>query len=585
MTVMAKVGDFNGLALAIFAVVLAITLGITRWAARRTHTTSEFWVAGRGITGAQNGLAVAGDFLSASTFLGYAGLIFLFGFDGWIVGVAAMLSFLPVLFLLAEPMRNSGKFTVADVLSFRLRERPVRAAAAVNTLVISGIYLVAQLVGAGVLVQALTGVSFDVAVICCGVFMVVYVVFGGMLATTWVQIVKAVMLMIAGAILSIAVLSKFHFSPSELLDKAASEHKAGGAIVGPGLQLDKPVLVISTGLTIFLGTSGLPHILMRFFTVPDARAARKSVVWTIGVIGIFTVLVTFIGFGARALLGGSAEEAVGTGGNLAAPLLAQSLGGGDGSTGGDVALALFSAVAFATILAVVSGLVIAAAGAVAHDLWANVLGRSDESGERRIARIASIGLAVVAVLRDVRDRAGVQRDAAGVAGVRRRGVGELPAAADGALLAPLQHRGRADRRRLRPGRVRRDDRAEPADLAGPRLAGLALAVDVPRPRDDPDRLPGLHRRHVAVGHARGGLQRAEGAGGDGARVRGRPGRAAGYDFRRSQRSRLSRWLRWRHSSASSGAGEDVDVDHAAQPAHQLRAWRAGRRPRSASGGS
>jgi cation/acetate symporter len=396
--VVAKIGEFNGLAVAIFAVVLAITLGITRWAASRTTNTSEFYTAGRGISGAQNGLAVAGDFLSASTFLGYAGLIFLFGFDGWIIGLAAILSFLPVLFLLAEPMRNSGKYTVADVLSFRLRERPVRAAAAVNTLFISGIYLVAQLVGAGVLVQALAGISFHVSVVICGIFMVTYVVFGGMLATTWVQIVKAVMLMTAGVIISVAVLAKFNFNPSHLLDKAAAESKGGKAILGPGLQLDTPALVISTGLTIFLGTAGLPHILMRFFTVPDAKAARKSVVWTIGLIGIFTLLVTIIGFGARALLGGGATESVGKGGNLAAPLLAQFLGGGDGTTGGDIALALFAAVAFATILAVVSGLVIAAASAVAHDLWANVFKRSDEQGEHRVARLASIGLAVVAIL-------------------------------------------------------------------------------------------------------------------------------------------------------------------------------------------
>jgi cation/acetate symporter len=219
-----------------------------------------------------------------------------------------------------------------------------------------------------------------------------------MLATTWVQIVKAVMLMTAGVVMSVAILSKFHFNPSELLNKASAEHKAHGAIVGPGLQLDTPLLVISTGLTIFLGTAGLPHILMRFFTVPDARAARKSVVWTIGLIGFFTLVVTVIGFGARAILGAGAVESVGKGGNLAAPLTAQSLGGGDGTLGGDIALALFAAVAFATILAVVSGLVIAAAGAVAHDLWANVLRRADEAGEHRIARIASIGLAVAAIL-------------------------------------------------------------------------------------------------------------------------------------------------------------------------------------------
>jgi Na+(H+)/acetate symporter ActP len=219
---LAAIGDFNGLAVAIFAVVLAITLAITWWAARRTRNATEFYTAGRGVAGAFNGIAIAGDYLSASTFLGYAGLMFLFGFDGWIIGLAAMLSFLPVLYLLADRMRNAGKFTVADVLAYRLRRRPVRVAAAINALLISGIYLTAQLVGAGSLIEALAGISFAPAVLICGVFMVIYVVFGGMLATTWVQIIKAGMLMTAGVVVSVAVLAKFNFSPSELLDKAAA---------------------------------------------------------------------------------------------------------------------------------------------------------------------------------------------------------------------------------------------------------------------------------------------------------------------------------------------------------------------------
>jgi cation/acetate symporter len=324
--------------------------------------------------------------------------MFLFGFDGWIIGLAAMLSFLPVLYLLADRMRNAGKFTVADVLAYRLRRRPVRVAAAINALLISGIYLTAQLVGAGSLIEALAGISFAPAVLICGVFMVIYVVFGGMLATTWVQIIKAGMLMTAGVVVSVAVLAKFNFSPSELLDKAAAEHEDGRTILGPGTYLNTPALVISTGLTIFIGTAGLPHILMRFFTVPDAKAARVSVLWTIGIIGVFTALVTVMGFGSRAVLGSGAEEAVGKGGNLAAPLLAQSLGGGEGTTGGDVALALFSAAAFATILAVVAGLVIAASGAIAHDLWANLSGRGDEQSERRVARIAAVAIGAAAIV-------------------------------------------------------------------------------------------------------------------------------------------------------------------------------------------
>src|SRR3954469_8418175 len=398
MTTFAAAGDFNGLAVAIFGVVLAITLLITRWAAKRTKSTNEFWAAGRGIAGPFNGIAIAGDYLSASTFLGYAGLMYLYGFDGWIFGLGALLSFLPILYLLAERMRNAGKYTVADVLSFRLRERPIRAATAFNTLLISGIYLVAQLIGAGAVIEALAGISFPLAVMICGVFMVVYVAFGGMLATTWVQIIKAIMLMIAGAVVAVAVLAKFNFSPSQLLDSAARHHPDGDAILGPGTFLSSPILVISTGLTIFIGTAGLPHILTRFFTVPDSNAARKSVLVTIGIIASFTAIVTIIGFGARALLGQGASESVGKGGNLAAPLLAQALGGGEGTTGGDIALALFSAAAFATILAVVAGLVIASAGAIAHDLWRNVLGRGSEENERKVARIASVGVGVAAIL-------------------------------------------------------------------------------------------------------------------------------------------------------------------------------------------
>ena len=399
MSLFAVTGEFNGLAVAIFAVVLAVTLLITRWAASRTTTTTEFYTAGRGISGRMNGIAIAGDYLSASTFLGYAGLMFLFGFDGWIIGLAACMSFIVVLYLLAERMRNAGKFTLADVLSYRLKEKPARVAAASTSLLVTGIYLIAQLVGAGALVQALAGIDFAIAVLICGVFMTIYIVFGGMLATTWIQIIKAAMLMIAGVVIATWVLAKFSFSPSQLLDKAASESGEGQKYLGPGLFLTSPVLVISTGLTIFFGTAGLPHILMRFFTVPDGKAARQSVVWTIGFIGVFTLIVTIIGFGARALMtGDGATEAVGDGGNLAAPLLAQFLGGGEGSAGGDIALALFSAAAFATILAVVSGLVLASASTIAHDVYANVIKNGEDIDETRVARLASVGLATFAIV-------------------------------------------------------------------------------------------------------------------------------------------------------------------------------------------
>ena len=240
MSLLAANGDFNELAVGVFAVVLASTLVITRWAAKRTHSATEFYAAGRGISGRANGIATAGDYLSASTFLGYAGLMYLYGFDGWIIGLGACLSFLPVLFLLAERMRNAGKFTVADVLAFRLRARPVRVATAINTLLISGIYLVAQLVGAGAVIEALAGISFPLAVMICGVFMVIYVVFGGMLATTWVQIIKAVMLMVAGTVVAVAVLAKFNFNPSTLLDTRGQEPPGRRGDQGPGHLPDVP---------------------------------------------------------------------------------------------------------------------------------------------------------------------------------------------------------------------------------------------------------------------------------------------------------------------------------------------------------
>ena len=499
MSVFAVTGEFNGLAVAIFAVVLAITLLITRWAASRTKTTTEFYTAGRGISGRKNGLAIAGDYLSASTFLGYAGLMFLFGFDGWIIGLAACASFIVVLYLLAERMRNAGKFTLADVLSYRLKEKPARVAAASTSLLVTGIYLIAQLVGAGALLQALAGIDFAIAVVICGVFMTIYIVFGGMLATTWIQIIKAAMLMLAGVVIAVAVMAKFSFSPSELLDKAAAESGEGQKFLGPGLYLTTPALVISTGLTIFLGTAGLPHILMRFFTVPDGKAARQSVVWTIGFIGVFTLLVTVIGFGARALLvGDGATEAVGNGGNLAAPLLAQFLGGGEGSVGGDIALALFSAAAFATILAVVSGLVLASASTIAHDLWTNVIkGRGEDVDETRVARIASIGLAVFAMGATLLVGSGfnvtvlvsmafVFAASANFPALllaltwrRFNTAGALTGVAFG-VIASVVMIG-----------------AEPAGVAGPGQRGLAVVVDVPGPRDDPDRLPRLLDRHDA----------------------------------------------------------------------------------------
>lgn len=392
-------GDVNELALAIFGFVVAITLGITYWASRRTSTATEFWAAGRGISGIQNGFAIAGDYMSAASFLGIAGLIYLFGFDGFLYSVGFLVAFLTVLFLLAERMRNAGKFTIADVLAFRLKERPARSAAALGTLTVAAFYLIAQMVGAGVLIQALVGIKFNVAVLLTGGFMLCYVIFGGMLATTWVQIVKAVLLMAATIVMSLLVLNRVGWNPIELFNRAEKASPHGADYLKPGLFLTSPIDTLSLGLALVLGTAGLPHILMRFFTVPDAKAARGSVVWAMGLIGVFYVMTTALGFGARAFLGTGGEAAAGKSGNLAAPLLAESLGGGAGTTGGDIFLAIVAAVAFATILAVVAGLVLSASGAVAHDIWSNIIRKHKDSEHEEVlvARIAAAAIGAIAI--------------------------------------------------------------------------------------------------------------------------------------------------------------------------------------------
>jgi len=305
-----------------------------------------------------------------------------------------------VLFLLSERMRNAGKYTIADVLTFRLNQRPARAAAALGTLSVAGFYLIAQMVGAGVLIQALVGIKFEVSVLLTGTFMLTYVVFGGMLATTWVQIIKAVLLMSATILMSILVLEKVGFNPIELFNRAEEESPHGDAYLAPGLFLKSPIDTLSLGIALVLGTAGLPHILMRFFTVPDAKAARSSVVWAVGLIGAFYIMTTFLGFGARALLGTGGEEAAGKGGNLAAPLLAEELGGGAGTFGGDLFLAVVAAVAFATILAVVAGLVLSASAAMSHDVWTNIVRRGESSSREEVyvARIAAVSIGALAIV-------------------------------------------------------------------------------------------------------------------------------------------------------------------------------------------
>jgi cation/acetate symporter len=388
-------------ALVIFAIVLSVTLGITYWASQRAKSAVGFYAAGRQITGVQNGLAISGDYLSAASFLGIAGLIFIFGFDGFLYSIGFLVAFLTVMFLLAERMRNAGKYTIADVLAFRLRERPARTAAALGTLAVVAFYLIAQMVGAGVLIQALVGIDFSIAVIITGLFMLFYVIFGGMVATTWVQIIKAVLLMAGIVVMSLFVLGKVGFNPIELFNRAEEEGKAAGSTfsLGPGTFLAEPIDTVSLGLALVLGTAGLPHILMRFFTVPDAKAARGSVVWAMFIIGFFYLLTTFIGFGARAFLGQGGVEAAGTAGNLAAPNLAQFLGGGEGTFGGDLFLAVIAGVAFATILAVVAGLVLSASAAVSHDIWSNIVrkGKDSDREEVVVARIAAVSIGLIAI--------------------------------------------------------------------------------------------------------------------------------------------------------------------------------------------
>jgi len=386
------IADVNTTALAVFAVVVGVTLVVTYFASKRVSTATDFWAAGRGLTGPQNGFAIAGDYMSAASFLGIAGLIFLFGFDGFLYSVGFLVAFLTVLFLLAERMRNSGKYTIADVLTFRLNERPARGAAALGTLSVVAFYLIAQMVGAGVLIEGLVGIDFWLSVVLTGAFMVIYIVAGGMLATSWVQIIKAFLLMTAAVVMTIWVLAKIGGNPLDLFRDARSKSAEGDAYLKPGLFLASPLDTVSLGLGLVLGTAGLPHILMRFFTVPNAKAARSSVMWAMVLIGAFYVMTTALGFGARAILGQGGEEAAGTTGNFALPLLADELGG-------DFFLAIIAGVAFATILAVVAGLVISASGAVAHDVWSNIVrhGRDSEKEEVWVAKLAAIGIGAIAI--------------------------------------------------------------------------------------------------------------------------------------------------------------------------------------------
>ncbi|GGY64825.1 cation acetate symporter [Cellvibrio zantedeschiae] len=387
----------NITAITMFLAFVLVTLGITYWAARRTKTTADFYAAGGGITGFQNGLAIAGDYMSAASFLGIAGLVYTSGFDGLIYAIGFLVGWPIVLLLIAEPLRNLGKYTFADVASFRLQQKPIRILAASGSLVTVIFYLIAQLVGAGKLIEVLFGLPYQSAVIIVGVLMTLYVTFGGMLATTWVQLIKAILLLSGASLMALLVLYHFGFSFENMFAEATKVHAKGTAIMAPGTLVSDPISAISLGMALMFGTAGLPHILMRFFTVKDAVQARRSVFYATGFIGYFYILTFIIGFGAIVLLLNNpnyfADGKLVGGTNMAAIHLSHALGG-------DILLGFISAVAFATILAVVSGLTLAGSSAISHDLYATLVlkGERNEKKEIRASRIATVCLGVIAVL-------------------------------------------------------------------------------------------------------------------------------------------------------------------------------------------
>src|SRR5246127_4266028 len=394
----------SNIPLIMFLVFIAITLGITYWASKRSAGASAYFAASRQIKGWQNGIAVAGDYMSAASFLGVAGIIAFFGYDGFMYSVGWLVAYLTVLLVIAEPLRNAGKYTMADVLAYRLKPRPVRAMASLSTLTVSTFYMIAQMVGAGALVKLLLGgyVTYNKAVIGVGILMIVYVVFGGMLATTWVQIIKAILLMAGTFLLSILVMAHFHFSFGEFFGAIShvTYHDPKGATVvkdflQPGLRYKPPygpLDLISLGLALIFGTAGLPHILVRFYTVPDAKTARHSVVWAMVLIGSFYIMTTFLGFGAATIVGPDFIKTHG-GTNMSAPLLANALAG-------SIFFAFISAIAFATILAVVAGLTISATTSFSHDFWTNVIhnGVERKAGEEvMVARISAFVVGGVSI--------------------------------------------------------------------------------------------------------------------------------------------------------------------------------------------
>lgn len=407
----------NWVAISMFGVFVVATLFVTKWAAAKTKSAADFYTAGGGITGFQNGLAIAGDYMSAASFLGISAAVMATGYDGLIYSIGFLVGWPVITFLMAERLRNLGKFTFADVAGYRFQQTPIRVFAASGTLVVVAFYLIAQMVGAGALIKLLFGLDYWIAVVIVGALMMVYVLFGGMTATTWVQIIKACMLLAGVTFMAFMVLAQYGFSPEALFAKgvevrtqiaanggktADAAAKTGLAIMGPGGFIKDPISAISFGMALMFGTAGLPHILMRFFTVPDAKQARKSVLWATTWIGYFYILIFIIGFGAITLVLTNPEFAdvtkgiiKGGGGsaNMAAVLVAKAVGG-------NVFYGFISAVAFATILAVVAGLTLSGASAVSHDLYATVFkkGKADSRAELKVSRITTLALGVVAVV-------------------------------------------------------------------------------------------------------------------------------------------------------------------------------------------
>jgi cation/acetate symporter len=412
--------DYRWLTFSVFAVIIAITMFVTYLAAKRVRSASDFYTAGGGVTGLQNGWAIAGDYLSAASFLGIAGLISLYGYDGFMYSVGWLVAYITVLLLIAEPCRNIGRYTLSDILAYRNDPRITRIVGALSVITVSTFYLTAQMVGGGVLVKTLIGINYETSVICVGVLMLGYVIFGGMVATTWVQIIKAVLLVAASIVIVMLVWAPYGFSlPGFLADvvadpkvqarvttllgdpaKAMTAAELGQRFLEPGLYFKAPIDQISLGMALVFGTAGLPHILMRFFTVPTAKQARRSVVWAMAIIGGFYVLTLFLGFGAAKFVGSANIAAVDAGGNMAGPLLAQYIGGGANSFFGNFMLAFVSAVAFATIVAVVAGLVLAAASAMAHDLYVGVVRAGKEvtpQGQVKAARVATLIVGAISI--------------------------------------------------------------------------------------------------------------------------------------------------------------------------------------------